>query len=296
MTTKIKSDIKSRIKNFLLVTLGSLIYSFSISFFLDPHKLVPGGVSGIAVIVNHTVGWVSTGVVIIALNIPLLIAGLIKFGKTFLFSTVYSTLLISVSIEFFDRFCVSLIPLTDDILLAACVGGALMAVGIGLVFRGGGTTGGSDIVTKFLRLKYKHLKTGRIFLIVDMFVVLLSVIAFRDIELALYAAVTLFVDSVVLDLVLYGRDGARLVYIISNKSDEIAKELMEKLDLGVTKLDGEGAYTGQSKQVIMCAARKHIFPKIRETVMNIDDMAFMIVSTAQEIFGEGFKNYRSHDL
>ena len=196
----------------------------------------------------------------------------------------------------FNLFGTGGLPLTDDLFLAALAGGALMALGIGLVFRGGGTTGGSDIVTKFLRLKYKHVKTGSVFLAVDSVVVVLSAIIFHDIEVALYAALSLVVSATVLDRVLYGTDEAKLVYIISDKGDEIADVLMSRLDVGVTYLEGQGAYTGNDKKVLMCAAHKRAFPRIREVVTDVDDVAFMIVSSAQEIFGEGFKNHRSGDL
>lgn len=291
-----KKTTKLRLRSFLLITAGSLIYAAAISFFLDPNRLVPGGISGIAIMINHMVDWLGTGTVIIVLNIPLLIAGLIKFGKSFLFSTVYATLLSSTIVDLLDAFASPILPLTDDLLLSALAGGALLALGLGLVFRGGGTTGGSDIIIKFIRLKYKHIKTGSIFLLVDSFVIAASAIVFRDIEIALYAAISLFVSSRVLDLVLYGADGAKLVYIISDRSDEIAERLLRQLGLGVTSLEGKGAYTGRDKRVLMCAAHKQSFPKIRQIITDVDDMAFMIVSSAQEIFGEGFKNYRSNDL
>lgn len=278
------------------MTVGCVLYAVALSCFLDPNRLVPGGISGIAVMINHTVSQIDTGIVIIILNIPLLIAGLVKFGKGFLFSTVYSTLLSSGLVSLLNRFAADYLPITDDVLLAALAGGALLALGLGLVLRGGGTTGGSDIITKFLRLKYKHVKTGTVFLIVDSVVIAASAIVFRDIRVALYAALSLVISTRVLDLVLYGTDGAKLVYIISDCSDDIAERLLRQLDLGVTYLDGEGAYTGKNKKVLMCAAHKQTFPKIREIVTEVDDMAFMIVSSAQEIFGEGFKNYRATDL
>ncbi len=289
-------QIRDKLKNFILITLGSVVYALSLSCFLDPNRLVPGGVSGIAVIINHTVGWLGTGTVIILLNIPLLIAGLVKFGRRFMLSTVYATISSSLLVELLNYVGKDFLPLTEDLLLAAVAGGALMALGLGLVFRGGGTTGGSDIVTKFLRLKYKHIRTGSIFLAVDSVVVIASAIVFHDIEVALYAALSLVVSAAVLDRVLYGTDEAKLVYIISDRGDEIADKLMRKLDVGVTFLEGQGAYTGNDKRVLMCAAHKRTFPRIREVVTEVDDMAFMIVSSAQEIFGEGFKNHRSGDL
>lgn len=287
---------RHRIKIFALLTIGSLIYAAGIACFLDPNRLIPGGVSGLSIMISHLVEWLNTGTLIFALNVPLLIAGMIKFGKRFMLSTVYVTALSSVAIDTINALAHEHLPFTSDLLLAALAGGSLMAVGLGLVLRGGGTTGGTDIVTKFLRLKFKHLKTGTIFLMVDSFVILTSAIVFRDIEGALYAAFSLVISTRVLDLVLYGGDSAKLVYIISDRADEIAEGLTKQLDLGVTCLEGHGAYTGKDKKVLMCAAHRRAFPKIRALVSEIDSMAFMIVGSAQEIFGEGFKNYGANDL
>lgn len=283
-------------RQFLLMTAGSIIYACGIALFLDPNQLVPGGVSGISIMINHMVSWVQTGTVIIVLNIPLLAVGFWKFGKSFIFSTAYATVLSSSVVNLINSLLAEQLPLTDDLLLAALAGGTLLALGLGLVFRGGGTTGGSDIIIKLIRLKYRHIKTSRVFLIVDSVVVAAAAIVFRNIESALYSAVVLVTSSYVLDLVLYGADGAKLVYIISDKPDDISQKLLVNLNLGVTYLEGTGAYTKKNKKVLMCAARKQTFPKIREIVNDVDCMAFMIVSSAQEIFGEGFKNYKSNDL
>ena len=287
---------RKRIRNLLLLTAGSFVYAVGIACFLDPNRLIPGGVSGLSIMISHLVEWLNTGTLIFVLNIPLLIAGLIKFGYKFMLSTVYVTALSSVIIDLISGILGDKLPFTNDLLLAAIAGGALMALGLGLVLRGGGTTGGTDIVTKFLRLKFKHIKTGNIFLMVDSVVILTSAIVFKDIEGALYAVFSLVISTRVLDLVLYGGDSAKLVYIISDHADEIADGLTQQLNLGVTFLDGQGAYTGKDKKVLMCAAHRRSFPKIRALVSEKDDMAFMIVSSAQEIFGEGFKNHRSNDL
>ncbi len=289
------SKKKLKLRSFLLMTSGSLIYALAIVLFLDPNKLLPGGVSGVAIMINHLLGLSQTGTIIIILNIPLLAVGLWKFGKSFMFSTVYATVLSSLAVNILTVALDGYLPLTRDLLLAALAGGALLALGLGMVLRGGGTTGGADIIIKLIRLRYRHMKTSSIFLILDSVVLAISAVVFREIEVALYSAVVLVISSRVLDLVLYGSDGARLIFIISDRSDEIAERLMRRLDVGVTYLEGEGAYTKKSKKVLMCAARKQAFPKIRENVNEADPMAFMIVGSAQEIFGEGFKNYKAND-
>jgi len=284
------------LKRFLLITLGCIVYSCGIALFLDPGRMIPGGVSGIAIGVSHLTDKISTGNVILMINIPLLLLGLWKFGKSFLFSTVYATVFSSIIIDVINKIVEPYLPLTEEMILVALVGGALSGLGVGLVFRGGGTTGGTDIITKMIRLKHPRFKTNTIFLAVDSTIVAAAAIVFKDVDTALYSAITLVVFSKMLDIVLYGPDGAKMVYIISDRPEEIADRLLLDLDVGVTYLNGIGAYSGQKKKVLMCASRKHIFPRIREVVSDVDDMAFMIVGSAQEIFGEGFKNHKGSDL
>ena len=180
--------------------------------------------------------------------------------------------------------------------MASLAGASLMAIGIGMVFKGGATTGGTDIIVKVLRLKFPHLKTGRLFLMCDLVVVLLSAFVFEDTDSALYAVIGVFLMSVVFDVVLYGADGAKLIYIISNDWKAISTRLLMELDVGVTYLEGEGAYSNEKKRVIMCVVRKQIAPQVEEVVKEEDPGAFMIVSSAAEIYGEGYKNIYSEKI
>lgn len=171
-----------------------------------------------------------------------------------------------------------------------------MTLGIGLAFKAGATTGGMDIVVKLLRLKYPHLKTGFLFLLVDAAVVAVSALIFRNVDVALYAGLVVVVNSVLLDVVLYGRDGAKMIYIISDRPEAITVRLLEELDIGVTYISGVGAYSGKEKQVIFCVMKKQLSPKAEEIVRQEDPGAFMIVTSASEIFGEGYKNIFSEKL
>ena len=171
-----------------------------------------------------------------------------------------------------------------------------MAVGLGLVFKSGATTGGTDIIVKILRVHLPHLKTGSLFLILDAVVVLVSALVFKDIDVAMYAGLVVLINSTLLDVVLYGRDGAKMIFIISDKHEIIAKRLLEDLDLGVTYMSGAGAYSGKEKKVIFCVMRKQLSPKVEEIVRSEDPGVFMIVSSATEIFGEGDKNIFSERL
>ncbi len=289
--------LKKTVKSFLLITLGCVLYSVGFVLFISPNHLAPGGVTGISVILSKFIP-LGEGTLILLMNIPLLIIGLWKFGKSFLVQTVYATVVSALMMEGVSYVVsvapVNLIP-TTDLLLAGIVGGVVVGCGMGLIFRCGGTTGGTDIIVKLVRLRYPHIRTGKMFIIFDAMVVAASAIAFRNVEIALYAALTLVSTSLSIDYVLYGTDGARLVYIITDKHDEISKKLLA-LDVGVTVMKGIGAYTGNDKDVLMAAVRKQAFPKVRQTVSEIDEESFMIVSSASEIFGKRFKRHDSKEF
>ena len=283
--------LKERVRNYLLITVASIIYSAAVSLFLDPNSLAPGGVTGIAIILNRLIP-VETGTLFLMINIPILLLGAWKFGMGFILSTIYSTVLISLFTNLFS----GMGPLTTDPLLATLVGGSMMAVGIGWVFKAGATTGGTDIIVKLLRQKMPHLKTSRLFLAVDAVIVAASAFVFKDIDVALYAGLTVIVNSLVMDLVLYGRDEAKLVFIISDQSEQITKRMLEELDVGVTYIQGTGAFSGRDKRVIFCAVKKAMAPKTEEIVKEEDPRAFMIITSATEIYGEGYKSYFNEKL
>jgi len=280
----------------LLMTFACVLYSMSIALFLNPNGLAPGGVSGIAIIINHLTGF-PTGLMIVLINIPLLLIGCFAIGKWFLIKTVYAIALSSVLIDLWPKILPSsLIPVTEDKLLAGIAGAVLLAIGVGVLFRCGGSTGGTDIITKLLRRRFRSLKTGVIFLILDSIIVTVSAIAFRNVEIALYAGIALFISSRIIDVVLYGTDGAKLLIIISRNHETIAKRLMEEADVGVTYAHGYGAYTGAETRVIICAVKKHLFPTVKDLVKWEDPTAFMIVSSASEVFGKGYKAHGAEEL
>lgn len=284
------------LKNYTLLTVGAFIYAFGIAVFLDPNHLAPGGVSGISIILNSFIP-IGTGIWIFVINIPLMILGLIVFKFSFLMGTLYATAFSSAIIEVIARVFPHLIPdMHDHLVIAAVAGGALVALGIGLVFRGGGSTGGFDIVVKLLRRKFRHMKTGVLYLALDMTVITLSAIAFHDILVALYAVVTVFTNSTVLDMVLYGKDNAKMVYIITDAPEAISDRLMKEVETGVTLLHGEGAYTKKDKKVLMCVLHDQQYPMLRDIVKQEDKHAFLIVTKATEIFGEGYKNHYAEEL
>jgi len=284
--------MKQKVKNFVMMTIGAVLYSAAIALLLDPNALAPGGVTGISIILSRLIP-VETGTLILLINIPILILGTWKFGWKFIISTIYCIGIVSPSTNFFSSHFGAI---TEDLFLAALAGGALLAVGMGMVFKAKATTGGIDIIVKILRLKMPHLKTSNLFLLMDAVVVACSALVFRDIDKALYAGMTVIVTSLVMDVVLYGKDEAKLIYIISDKSEEITKRLLDELSIGVTYVKGSGAYSGKEKNVIMCVVKKQISPKVEDVIKSEDPQAFLIVSSAQEIYGEGYKNLFSEKL
>lgn len=280
-----KKKLFHEIKSLLLIAVATAIYAVGISLFLDPNQLAPGGVAGIAVILNRLVE-IETGTLYFVLNIPIILLGIWKFGLRFIAKTVYAIILVSV----FTNLLSPMGALTDDLLIASVAGGILIAVGIGLIFRAGATTGGTDIIVKILRRKFRHLKTGFLFLCTDIFVVSLSALVFQNIEVAFYALLTVVICGKALDYVLYGGDVAKMLFIMTEKPEEIGKRLMEELDVGVTYLQGRGGFTGTEKKVVFTMVPNRLGAEAQDIVKSEDRMAFMVVTSANEIFGEGYKD------
>lgn len=277
------------------ISLGCVAYASGLILFLNPNDLAPGGVSGVSIMLSRFIP-VEVGALILLFNIPLLIIAFIKFGAKFTAMTAFATALSSTIMDLMGAFLPPDYAVTKDKLLAGIFGGALMAFGMGVIFRAGGTTGGSDIIIRLLRRKFRHLKTSTIFLITDCIIVGVSALVFGNIEAALYAGIALAVNSAVLDFVLYGSNGARMIFIVTEHPDEINRVLTEKVNTGSTVIKGEGAYTGREKTILMVVAKKHRFPKIRDAVGAADPNSFMIVSSASEIFGNGYLSIFANEL
>ncbi|MBQ3864689.1 MAG: YitT family protein [Clostridia bacterium] len=280
-----KAKWKEILKNLLFILIGSALYATGVSLFLDPNQLAPGGVTGISVIVNTLVP-IGTGTWYLLINIPILIFGTWRFGFRFILKTALCIALISVLTNYLSRFPV----VTEDLLLAALIGGSLMAIGIGLSMKAGATTGGADILVKALRQRFPYLKTGFIYLCFDMIVVAVSALVFRNINIALYALLTVIISGRVLDQVLYGSDEARQIFIITDCGEAIGKSLLNDLGTGCTYLKAKGAWTGEEKTVVMAIVQKRVTPEVENIVKEKDPNAFMIVNSSNEIYGEGYKN------
>ena len=273
------------IRMFSLTVLGSAIFSLGFDLFLQPHQINVGGVSGVAMLLTTLFGRGSVGLFSLLINIPLFLLGGHHLGKKFFFGSLVGALACSV---FLDLFALLPIPQTD-VMLAALYGGILSGVGIGLVFLGGASTGGTDIVAKLLRRRFRTLPLGRLMLAVDLVVITLTGVVYHDISKALYSAVPLYVSSVVMDGLIYGLDYSTVALIISDEFSAITAAIEERLDRGVTILDGQGGYSGERKQVLLCAIRRRQVPQLKDLVREIDPAAFVILQEAHQVLGEGFR-------
>ncbi|MFI3115597.1 MAG: YitT family protein [Clostridia bacterium] len=272
-------------KDLAKCTLGALLYAIGISVFLQPNSIAPGGFSGMAVIINHLTN-IPTGTLIILLNIPISIIGYKKLGRRFMVITIYAVVVSSIIMNILDNS----IAFETEPLIGALYGGVCLGIGLGINFSIGASTGGSDIITKLVRLSYPHLSLGQIVIFTDIFVVALSALVFGTLNSALYATIVIWISSKVIDSVLEGPDLAKLIYIISDKNAEIASEICSTKKRGVTLLKGTGAYTNENKNVIMCAVRRQELPQIKKIASSIDEHSFMIVTDVREVLGQGFKN------
>lgn len=283
--------MEKKLRCFGKMSLGAVLYGVGISLFLDPNSLAPGGIVGISIILNRFLG-IETGTLYLMLNIPILILGASKLGVKFLGKTMYVVVVNTIA----TNALAYVTPPTREPLLAAVAGSILLGAGIGIVFQSGATTGGMDIIIKILRKKYKHIKTSSLFLILDFSVVVISGLVFRNFDTAIYALITVVLTGKFLDFILYGGDEAKLIFVVSDLSDKITQTIIQGIPTGITLLKGKGAYSNKEKDIIMCVVRKHIAPKVIEIVKGEDQNAFVIVSSATETFGQGYKDFFQEEL
>lgn len=291
----------------LVLLAGGLITAFAVNVFYVPIKLTMGGVSGVVSIIFQLTGqgeFLPFGVLFLILNIPLILLGWKMISLRFVWRSLVGTLVYSVLIDvtspmmagWFTRYINR--PLESggaDPLIYCLFGGVLYGIGLGLIFRGGFTTGGTDILAMVSKKKLRIFSTGQFLMILDAVVVLVSVFAYRDasgpgILLAMYSFIAMYLTSKSIDILLEGFDYCRAAYIISEKSDEISDRILHQLNRGVTSLNGRGMYTGRQRDVLLCVLSRKQVPAIKEIVSEIDPDAFVIVVEAREVLGEGFGN------
>ncbi len=292
MSNKIKKPVSNKTKRVLeLLTdnivwiIGCTIYAAAINFFNVPNNIAQGGFSGLAIVINYLTD-LPVGAVNLALNIPLLLLALKFIGKKFVVKTLWVTVLLSVIIDL-----VALIPYeyTGDKLLASIFSGALLGAGVALVAARGSTTGGTDVLSKLLRLVFPHMSYGKLVMLSDMVVIAISAVVFRSIESALYAAIVIFVSSKVIDYILYGMAKSKMLMVVTDHADEISQELVNNSPRGVSIVPAKGAYTGQEKNMLICVLRSNEVAPAIKLIKSIDPNTFTIITEANEIIGKGFK-------
>lgn len=288
-----RTSFKKALLSFLVITLGSAIFAVGFVWFFQPNEIASGGLTGIAQIINHLIPAFPVGITLIVLNIPLFLLGLKFIGGKLLVGSLWAMFISSVIIDLIT-------PLGNwmpmDPILAAVFGGVTMGLSLGFIIQQGSTTGGTDLLARLLKLKLAWLPMGKLLLALDVIVIILVALVFRELDTALYGIVSMYISSLVLDGVLYGLDTAKVAYIISDQNDTICHTLVHSMDKGVTILPGKGAYSGTDKQVLMCAFKQREIAAIKAAVKEIDPDAFLIVCNAHEVLGEGFRAYHKDDV
>lgn len=280
--------MKAKIRDYALMTIGVAVSVCGLNLFLVPNNIAAGGVSGIATILHYLFN-VNLGLTIAVLNIPLFIFGVKKMGKTFAIRTAYCLALYSALAAVIPADT----PPTKDIILGCLYGGVLMGAGLGLVIKVGGSTGGSDMAGVILNAHFKTMSISTFVLIIDFLVIGIAAFVFRGegegYALALYAIASLYISTKLMDFISVGLSAAKAFYIISDRNDEIARLILEKMDRGVTALSAKGAYTGKEKSVLMCVIQwRTEGARLKSLVKEVDPHAFVIVGDVKEVLGEGF--------
>ena len=269
---------------YLKIALGAALYAFGFQYFLFPNNVVASGVVGISTIINYLTGF-PVGIMTIIINVPLFIISWRQFGLKFIIGSTTAMLMSSLLM---DGFAAMDFAATHDPLLAAVYGGVIRGLGLGTIYSTGATAGGTDIIAKMLRRKYQYINFSTFLLGMDVVIFLGYAILFGRLDSAMYSAICMFIASQVIDLVLYGAVNSKVCYVITDESVKVKDAIVERLHRGVTYLHGEGAWSGQQKNIILCVIKRSQIVELKKLIREIDEGAFMIVSDSREVFGKGF--------
>ncbi len=286
-----KNETWKKIREYALITVASVFYGMGVSLFLDPNNISSGGITGVAMILSRILP-LKTGTLYFLINIPILAVGTWKFGFRFLVKTIYAVFATSLFVNYFVEYG----AVSDDVLVNAAAGGILVALGVGLIFRTGAATGGVDVIAKLLRLRFRHLKAGFLMMVFDILVVAASGVLWHDMNRTMYALLSVFVCDRAIDFVVYGGNGAKLCYIITDHHKAITDRILAELSIGCTFLKGRGAWTGKEKEVVLVVVQKRLSPMVEQIVKEEDPYAFLIESFATEIYGEGYQDLNTPDV
>lgn len=277
--------------DYIGLTVGCGLMGLGLVLFLEPNTIAPGGVTGLAIVIQRLIG-LPIDLTNLLINVPLFIAGIFLLGGAFGAKTAYATVMLSASIRLFIIILGEGYIVTNDLLLSAVYGGVIMGVGIGMVFRFGGTTGGTDLAGAIINKYLPGLSIAKLMMILDLLVVIIAGLVVKNIEISLYSIIALYILGQMADFIVEGLNYSKAFYIISNNSEEIGKKIISELDRGVTALAGRGFYTGSNKDILMCVVNRAQVTKVKKIVYEIDENAFVMVTTTHEVLGEGFKRVK----
>ena len=266
---------------------GVFLLAIGLTFFLEPNTIAPGGVTGFAIVLKKITG-IPVYLTNLAINIPLFIICMIVLGKNFGWKTLYATALLSLFLKI-----IPIQAVTPDLLLSSIFGGLVSGIGLGIVFKFGGTTGGTDLAGSILNKLFPSLSLSTFMMAIDVVVVAFAGIVDKKVETSLYSVISLFITIKVIDLILEGIGYLKGFLIITSKPEEISKKIMEDLDRGVTLFKGIGMYTKEEKDVLLCVVNRSQFAKTKDIVYDIDKDAFIMVTEMSEVLGEGFEEIKS---
>lgn len=276
--------ISSYAIDIIQIIIGTALMAAGTSFFLLPNKLSTGGFSGIATIFYYFFNF-NMGITIFLLNMPLFILACFKIGIKFLSKAIIGTAMLSLFIDVFTQIGVA----TEDKILASIYGGIITGLGTSMVLKANASTGGSDLLAVIIRKFKPNFRTSNLIIMIDTMIVLVNVIVFRQLEIALYSAVAIYLMGKVMDIFLEGIHFTKMIYIISDKNEDISKKINNEVGRGSTLLYGKGMYKGDKRDVLLCVASRNEVSTINQIIKKLDKHAFTIISNAREVFGKGFK-------
>lgn len=276
--------IKRYVRDYSLLIIGCMIMAIATSFFLLPNQLSAGGFTGLATITYYLFKF-PVGIVLFALNSPLFIISYFRIGKEFMIKSLLGTFFLSTFIDIFDKFP----AFTEDRVLACIYGGIIIGIGMSLVLKGNSSTGGTDLLSYIIKSFKPYYRTSNLIVIIDIVIVTLNVICFRDVEIGLYSAITIYIMGKVIDIVFEGVDFTKMIYIVSDKYEEISKQIENNIRRGVTGIKAKGMFTEEEKIMLWCISSRNEAIKIKQICKRIDKNSFIVISNARETYGIGFK-------
>ena len=288
-----QANLTRIVRDYLWITLGSVIYSISFNWFYVPNQIGFGGLTALGMILNHFSPVIPIGTVVLVLNIPLFLLGWKFLGWRTLVSSLFAMTATSLLVDLIAALYT--FPAMDP-MLAAIFGGVLLGVSMGMIFSKGATTGGTDLISRLLKLPFAWLPMGKIIMVVDLVMLLATAPAFQIVHSAMYGIIALYISTVVMDSMLYGLDKSKVAYIITATPRIMAEEIDRQLGRGVTFLRGEGSFSGKEKLVLMCAFKQRQIVPLKALVHELDQDAFLIVCEAHEVLGQGFRRYQKNDI